>query len=534
MPIKVSCACGKKLSVKDELAGRTLKCPACQKPLRVPKPKVEEEPAEEDFDDEPSDAPAKSRGGKSSPSRGAVSRKSSVKSKGKKSKSSNRGLLIGLSAGGGVLVVALLAWMLWPAAPAANVAGNPPANQEQTAAPASGDAAKPIPSAETAAANSPTNVGGDDLKALQGDWHFVDMQTDPPAPPAALAAIKLTAVTFVGDSMTMESPSPTAPKTTFSIKLDSSQNPKAIDLTAIDGPRKDKTGLGIFSLEGQVLKLCIHDSNRPTSWTPTAGAREGIMVLSRGRPAGLANAPIPEDKFDHKAWERVKPTLAQLGIQGQLLTRREAPESIPDGLQTVAVLLLPKLPASDIYPENILSTIKSLSHVVLKTLEMSDAKLQQLSEHPGLIGLNLSGQSVITANGLAHLKRCPLLRHLYLEQVSVTPDLMKVIGEFSNLGSLSLNDMPVTDEFLSNVLPLKGLETLSLQNTAVTDAGAAQLVKLSSLKALLLDGSKVTDQGLPSLKSLNKLTLLSVRRLNVSPQAVDELQKELPGCKILK
>ena len=33
MPIKVSCACGKKLSVKDEFAGKSFKCPACQKPL---------------------------------------------------------------------------------------------------------------------------------------------------------------------------------------------------------------------------------------------------------------------------------------------------------------------------------------------------------------------------------------------------------------------------------------------------------------------------------------------------------------------
>ncbi|MFM9960137.1 MAG: hypothetical protein ACKV2Q_02815 [Planctomycetaceae bacterium] len=155
MPIKVTCACGKKLAVKDELAGKKVKCPACQKLLSIPKPKVAEESpddewdlgdsAEEDFDDEPAEAPVKSHGGKSSASRGAVSRKSS--GKGKKSKSSNRGLLIGVSAGGGVLVVSLLAWMLWPAAPAVNVADNPPANQKQNPAPASGDATTPANSA---------------------------------------------------------------------------------------------------------------------------------------------------------------------------------------------------------------------------------------------------------------------------------------------------------------------------------------------------------------------------------------------------
>lgn len=36
MPIKVQCECGKAFSAKDELAGKTVKCPGCQKPLKIP------------------------------------------------------------------------------------------------------------------------------------------------------------------------------------------------------------------------------------------------------------------------------------------------------------------------------------------------------------------------------------------------------------------------------------------------------------------------------------------------------------------
>lgn len=36
MPIAVSCQCGKTLNVKDELAGKAVKCPACQQVLKVP------------------------------------------------------------------------------------------------------------------------------------------------------------------------------------------------------------------------------------------------------------------------------------------------------------------------------------------------------------------------------------------------------------------------------------------------------------------------------------------------------------------
>ncbi len=174
MPIKVACACGKKLAVKDELAGKKVKCPACQKLLSIPKPKVQEESlddewdlgdlAEEDFEDEPPDTPVKSRGGKSSASRGAVSRKGSVKGKGKKSKPSNRGLLIGLSAGGGVLVIALLVWLLWPAGPADNIAGQPNDPAANPASVSDATAAKPADSAGVApvapisggTANTPT------------------------------------------------------------------------------------------------------------------------------------------------------------------------------------------------------------------------------------------------------------------------------------------------------------------------------------------------------------------------------------------
>jgi hypothetical protein len=36
MPIKVTCQCGKSFAAKDELAGKAVKCPSCQQPLRIP------------------------------------------------------------------------------------------------------------------------------------------------------------------------------------------------------------------------------------------------------------------------------------------------------------------------------------------------------------------------------------------------------------------------------------------------------------------------------------------------------------------
>ncbi len=36
MPIAATCACGKKLQVKDELAGKKVRCPNCKQPLTIP------------------------------------------------------------------------------------------------------------------------------------------------------------------------------------------------------------------------------------------------------------------------------------------------------------------------------------------------------------------------------------------------------------------------------------------------------------------------------------------------------------------
>lgn len=38
MPIKVSCKCGQSFAAKDEMAGKTVRCPKCKQPLKIPGP----------------------------------------------------------------------------------------------------------------------------------------------------------------------------------------------------------------------------------------------------------------------------------------------------------------------------------------------------------------------------------------------------------------------------------------------------------------------------------------------------------------
>jgi len=59
MPIKVQCACGKAFAAKDELAGKTVKCPGCQKPLKIPAAEPAKAAAAKSPAAKPAAAPAK-------------------------------------------------------------------------------------------------------------------------------------------------------------------------------------------------------------------------------------------------------------------------------------------------------------------------------------------------------------------------------------------------------------------------------------------------------------------------------------------
>ena len=131
MSIKVSCRCGKKISAKDEYAGRKVKCPACQNVLRIPDTTKSAAFTDETWDETGAaeyDLPPR-RSAASSPGRRSIANRGSGTSQTKgrnQSSGSRRGLIIGLSIGGGVLVLATTAWMLWPKAPSENVASDLP------------------------------------------------------------------------------------------------------------------------------------------------------------------------------------------------------------------------------------------------------------------------------------------------------------------------------------------------------------------------------------------------------------------------
>jgi predicted Zn finger-like uncharacterized protein len=170
MAIRIKCSkCEAKFSVKDAAAGQRVKCRECGAPIKVPVPKTDEDELL-NFDaaaygDDPSGDDA-STGTQPLPRRRKKSAgsKRAAASGGKKSSGSNRGLIIGLSAGGGLLVIALLALAFWPEKPSSEVADASDGNN------AVAEIKDPEPAADVSNASSTTQADAvAAIKKLGGD-----------------------------------------------------------------------------------------------------------------------------------------------------------------------------------------------------------------------------------------------------------------------------------------------------------------------------------------------------------------------------
>jgi uncharacterized protein (TIGR03067 family) len=137
-------------------------------------------------------------------------------------------------------------------------------------------------------ADGPKQDAKKELDRLQGNWRLVgtgeggkkqDIDFDK-APPMPIKGDRLKDVPYEGKKLEML------------VELDPSQEPKAIVLTYVspDGKEKGDSFLGIYSLEGDVLKIYLNpnppgqDNKRPKQFaTKGEGAALFMWVLKRDK-----------------------------------------------------------------------------------------------------------------------------------------------------------------------------------------------------------------------------------------------------------
>ncbi len=123
-------------------------------------------------------------------------------------------------------------------------------------------------------ADDKNDPGARDLALLKGTWSVVSMIQDGNNVPNAADQ----AVTFDGKNVTIKEKERDSKGT---CKLDATKDPRHIDLIPNDNP--DRKLLGIYSLKGDELTICLAGGDRPTEFESKAGSRRRLVVLKHAK-----------------------------------------------------------------------------------------------------------------------------------------------------------------------------------------------------------------------------------------------------------
>ena len=120
-----------------------------------------------------------------------------------------------------------------------------------------------------------------DMDGIQGTWKIVALEANgEQGPPEIVAALKLT---FKGDTLTFTPGEPGF--SNYNYELDPTTKPASFDMTHADGPNKGKTDKGVYSLEGNHLRICFGKAdNRPKEFTTAAESGRWMYTLTREKP----------------------------------------------------------------------------------------------------------------------------------------------------------------------------------------------------------------------------------------------------------
>jgi uncharacterized protein (TIGR03067 family) len=122
-----------------------------------------------------------------------------------------------------------------------------------------------------------------DMDKLQGTWDVVSLEVGgQKAPAEALPQFRLT---IKGDKMSHKGKQEgDTEETTFTI--DPSKDPKTIDMTLKKGGQAGQIILGIYSIDGDNLKLCMNQPNlqRPKEFVSKEETRVALVIMKRVKP----------------------------------------------------------------------------------------------------------------------------------------------------------------------------------------------------------------------------------------------------------
>jgi uncharacterized protein (TIGR03067 family) len=126
--------------------------------------------------------------------------------------------------------------------------------------------------------------GKKDQDKIQGVWETTAVELN--GKDLAADGVKLT-FTIKGDKATVEgNEEAKRDYSGFTFKLDSTTNPKCIDMKVTAGDQKDTDLEGIYEFKGEELRLCIKlgAKERPAKFASPEGQNIALLTLKRIKP----------------------------------------------------------------------------------------------------------------------------------------------------------------------------------------------------------------------------------------------------------
>jgi len=196
----------------------------------------------------------------------------------------------------------------------------------------------------------------------------------------------------------------------------------------------------------------------------------------------------------------------------------------------VVEVILGNTPATDA-DLRLLGRFDAITDLSLEVTAVGDPGLASLAHLHQLEWLNLY-RTRISDDALATIGGLPNLKHLPIGETRVSDAGLAHLSGKTQLLYLGLRGNRITDKGLAHLSGLTNLTGLHLGDTAITNKGLPHLLPLKKLQKLWLFGTTVSNRSLPVLKQFKQLEELHLYRTDLTIDAVQELVRTLPHCKI--
>jgi Leucine-rich repeat (LRR) protein len=191
--------------------------------------------------------------------------------------------------------------------------------------------------------------------------------------------------------------------------------------------------------------------------------------------------------------------------------------------------------------------VQQINEIISKPVEKKDKdavkKIVSLPDTPLKVEEQASYAAVtepmikeLKSQGIIAQVMDPTTQQLFINFVNVKqvePTMFEVLYPIKDqIAGFRITNLVLNQEAMRSLFQFKNVEILQLSNAHLTDELVGLILQLPKLQQLNLYGNPVTDQTAMALHNVFSLKKVYVWQTNISPLALNELQKARPQLQI--